>query len=93
MGSHPLRLYSRATPNGSKVTVMPEELLALGHLGAEYDALLIRIHEGSQFSNCFVAGNPNLGGTLIPPRTLNHRCPSTRSYHFWQRWNYPMCPS
>ena len=38
-------------------------------------------------------GNPNLGGTLIPPRTLSHRCPSNRSYHFWLRWNYPMCPS
>jgi GSH-dependent disulfide-bond oxidoreductase len=58
-GKHPLQLYSLATPNGVKVTVMLEELLALGHSGAEYDAWLIRINEGDQFSSGFVAVNPN----------------------------------
>ena len=59
VGKHPLQLYSLATPNGVKVTVMLEELLALGHSGAEYDAWLIRIHEGAQFGSGFVAVNPN----------------------------------
>ena len=59
VGKHPLQLYSLATPNGVKVTVMMEELLALGHSGAEYDAWLIRINEGDQFSSGFVAANPN----------------------------------
>jgi GST-like protein len=59
VGRHPLQLYSLATPNGVKVTVMLEELLALGHAGAEYDAWLIRINEGDQFSSGFVAANPN----------------------------------
>ena len=59
VGRHPLQLYSLATPNGVKVTVMLEELLALGHSGAEYDAWLIRINEGDQFSSGFVAANPN----------------------------------
>jgi GSH-dependent disulfide-bond oxidoreductase len=59
VGKHPLQLYSLATPNGVKVTVMLEELLALGHAGAEYDAWLIRIGEGEQFSSGFVAANPN----------------------------------
>ena len=59
VGRHPLQLYSLATPNGVKVTVMLEELLALGHAGAEYDAWPIRIHEGEQFSSGFVAINPN----------------------------------
>jgi len=59
VGRHPLQLYSLATPNGVKVTVMLEELLALGHAGAEYDAWLIRIHEGEQFGSGFVAVNPN----------------------------------
>ena len=59
VGQHPLQLYSLATPNGVKVTVMLEELLALGHTGAEYDAWLIRINEGHQFSSGFVAANPN----------------------------------
>ena len=58
-GEHPLQLYSLATPNGVKVTVMLEELLALGHAGAEYDAWLIRISEGDQFGSGFVALNPN----------------------------------
>ncbi|MDR7294866.1 GST-like protein [Pelomonas aquatica] len=59
VGRHPLQLYSLGTPNGIKVTVMLEELLALGHVGAEYDAWLIRINEGEQFGSGFVAANPN----------------------------------
>ena len=59
VGKHPLQLYSLATPNGVKVTVMLEELLALGHSGAEYDAWLIPIQQGTQFSSGFVAVNPN----------------------------------
>jgi GST-like protein len=58
-GKHPLQLYSLATPNGVKVTVMLEELLALGHAGAEYDAWLIRINQGDQFGSGFVEVNPN----------------------------------
>ena len=58
-GKHPLQLYSLATPNGVKVTIMLEELLALGHADAEYDAWLIRISEGEQFSSGFVEINPN----------------------------------
>ncbi|SFR77678.1 glutathione-dependent disulfide-bond oxidoreductase [Sphingomonas jatrophae] len=59
VGRHPLQLYSLATPNGQKVTILLEELLALGHAGAEYDAWLIRINEGDQFGSGFVAANPN----------------------------------
>jgi GST-like protein len=59
VGRHPMQLYSLGTPNGQKVTIMLEELLALGHAGAEYDAWLIRIHEGEQFSSGFVSVNPN----------------------------------
>lgn len=59
VGKHPLQLYSLATPNGVKVTVMLEELLALGHAGAEYDAHLIRIRKGEQFGSGFVEINPN----------------------------------
>jgi GST-like protein len=59
VGKHPLQLYSLATPNGVKVTVMLEELLALGHAGAEYDAWLIKISDGDQFGSGFVAVNPN----------------------------------
>lgn len=59
VGRHPLQLYSQGTPNGVKVTIMLEELLALGHTGAEYDAWLIRIGEGDQFGSGFVAVNPN----------------------------------
>src|ERR671939_633502 len=58
VGRHPLQLYSLGTPNGVKVTVMLEELLALGHKGAEYDAWLIKI-DGNQFGSGFVAVNPN----------------------------------
>jgi GST-like protein len=59
VGRHPLQLYSLATPNGQKVTILLEELLASGHRGAEYDAWLIRINEGDQFGSGFVAINPN----------------------------------
>lgn len=59
VGEHPLQLYSLATPNGVKVTVLLEELLALGHSGAEYDAWLVNISEGDQFSSGFVDANPN----------------------------------
>ena len=59
VGEHPLQLYSLATPNGVKVTVLLEELLALGKTGAEYDAWLINIQEGTQFSSGFVLANPN----------------------------------
>ncbi len=59
VGRHPLQLYSLATPNGVKATIMLEELLELGHEGAEYDAWLIRINEGDQFSSGFAEVNPN----------------------------------
>ena len=59
VGQHPFQLYSLGTPNGMKVTIMLEELLAAGHSGAEYDAWLINIGEGDQFSSGFVALNPN----------------------------------
>ncbi len=59
IGRHPLQLYSLATPNGVKVTLLLEELLALGHRGAEYDAWLIRISDGDQFGSGFVGVNPN----------------------------------
>jgi len=59
IGKHPMQLYSLATPNGQKVTIMLEELLALGHKGAEYDAWLIRIGDGDQFGSGFVGINPN----------------------------------
>ncbi len=59
VGKHPIQLYSLGTPNGVKVTVMLEELLALGHEGAEYDAWIINIGEGDQFSSGFVGVNPN----------------------------------
>ena len=59
VGEHPLQLYSLATPNGVKVTIMLEELLAKGHEGAEYDAWLVNIGEGAQFGSGFVAANPN----------------------------------
>jgi GSH-dependent disulfide-bond oxidoreductase len=69
VGRHPLQLYSRATPNGVKVTVMLEELLALGHSGAEYDAWLIDIDKGDQFGSGFVAVNPNSKIPALMDRT------------------------
>jgi GST-like protein len=76
VGKHPLQLYSLATPNGQKVTILLEELLAAGHAGAEYDAWLIRIGEGDQFGSGFVAVNPNskipamMDHSLDPPVRL-----------------------
>ncbi len=77
VGKHPLQLYSMATPNGVKVTVMLEELLALGHSGAEYDAWLIKISEGDQFSSGFVEVNPN---SKIPALLDRSTEPPTRVF-------------
>ncbi len=77
VGRHPLQLYSLGTPNGVKVTVMLEELLALGHAGAEYDAWLIDIIEGDQFSSGFVALNPN---SKIPALQDRSTRPPTRVF-------------
>jgi len=77
VGKHPLQLYSLATPNGVKVTVMLEELLALGVEAAEYDAHLIRITEGDQFSSGFVDVNPN---SKIPALLDNSTTPPTRVF-------------
>lgn len=77
MGKHPLQLYSLATPNGVKVTILLEELLALGHEGAEYDAYLIRINEGEQFGSDFVAINPN---SKIPALLDHSTSPPTRVF-------------
>src|SRR6476659_7670382 len=77
VGRHPLQLYSLATPNGVKVTVMLEELLALGHRGAEYDAWLIRIGEGEQFGSGFVGINPN---SKIPAMVDYSEQPSRRVF-------------
>ena len=72
IGKHPIQLYSLATPNGVKVTVMLEELLALGHSGAEYDAWLINIRDGDQFGSGFVGANPN---SKIPA-LIDHSTPT-----------------
>lgn len=77
MGDHPLQLYSLATPNGVKVTVMLEELLALGKEGAEYDAYLINIGDGDQFGSGFVEVNPN---SKIPALLDVSTTPSTRVF-------------
>jgi GST-like protein len=77
VGRHPLQLYSLATPNGVKVTVMLEELLALGHSGAEYDAWLIRINDGDQFGSGFVAANPN---SKIPALMDHSSAPPVRVF-------------
>ncbi|MFM7706285.1 MAG: hypothetical protein ACKO6D_15535, partial [Rubrivivax sp.] len=77
IGRHPLQLYSLATPNGVKVTVLLEELLALGHAGAEYDAWLIKITEGDQFGSGFVAINPN---SKIPALLDRSTDPPTRVF-------------
>jgi len=77
IGKHPLQLYSLATPNGVKVNIMLEELLAKGHKGAEYDAWLIDIGEGDQFSTGFVAVNPN---SKIPALMDHSTSPPTRVF-------------
>ncbi|MBK0034205.1 glutathione-dependent disulfide-bond oxidoreductase [Erwinia sp. S43] len=76
-GKHPLQLYSLGTPNGQKVTILLEELLALNEQGAEYDAHLIRIGEGDQFSSGFVAVNPN---SKIPALLDTSTTPATRVF-------------
>lgn len=76
VGKHPLQLYSLGTPNGQKVTILLEELLALGHKGAEYDAWLIKIYTGEQFGSGFVAANPNskipalMDHSITPPQRV-----------------------
>ncbi|GAA3965250.1 glutathione-dependent disulfide-bond oxidoreductase [Allohahella marinimesophila] len=77
VGEHPLQLYSLATPNGVKVTIMLEELLALGKSGAEYDAHLIKITEGDQFGSGFVSVNPN---SKIPAMLDQSTDPATRIF-------------
>ncbi|UYG04457.1 glutathione-dependent disulfide-bond oxidoreductase [Halomonas sp. LR3S48] len=77
VGKHPLQLYSLATPNGVKAGIMLEELLALGHSGAEYDAWLIRIGEGEQFGSGFVEVNPN---SKIPALMDHSTTPPTRVF-------------
>ena len=77
VGKHPLQLYSLATPNGVKVTIMLEELLALGFEGAEYDAHLIKIGDGDQFGSGFVAINPN---SKIPAMLDHSTSPPTRIF-------------
>lgn len=76
-GKHPLQLYSLGTPNGIKVTILLEELLTLGHEGAEYDAFIINIGEGEQFSSGFVEINPN---SKIPALLDKSTEPSTRVF-------------
>ncbi len=77
VGEHPLQLYSLATPNGVKVTILLEELLALGHTGAEYDAWIINIGEGDQFGSGYVAANPN---SKIPVLMDHSTDPPTRVF-------------
>jgi len=77
VGKHPLQLYSLGTPNGVKVTILLEELLALGHEGAEYDAWLINIGDGDQFSSGFVEANPN---SKIPALMDHSSTPPTRIF-------------
>ena len=77
IGKHPLQLYSLATPNGVKVTILLEELLALGKTDAEYDAYLINISEGDQFGSDFVAANPN---SKIPAMMDHSTTPPTRIF-------------
>lgn len=77
IGKHPLQLYSLGTPNGVKATVMLEELLELGHEGAEYDAWIINIGDGDQFSSGFVSANPNSKIPALMDHTTN---PPTRVF-------------
>ncbi|GAL55608.1 putative glutathione S-transferase homolog YghU [Escherichia albertii NBRC 107761 = DSM 17582] len=91
VGKHPLQLYSLGTPNGQKVTIMLEELLALGVTGAEYDAWLIRIGDGDQFSSGFVEVNPNSkipalrDHTHNPPIRVSAYLSQDRFCFIWQR--------
>ena len=72
VGRHPLQLYSMGTPNGVKVTIMLEELLSLGHAGAEYNAWLIKISDGGQFGSGFVDLNPNSKIPVLMDRSVSH---------------------
>ena len=95
VGKHPLQLYSLATPNGVKVTILLEELLALGKQGAEYDAHLINIMEGDQFGSGFVAVNPNSKiPALVDRSTLRRREYSNPGpfWFIWPRSSTPFCP-
>jgi len=96
VGRHPLQLYSLGTPNGVKVTVMLEELLAAGHSGAEYDAWLIRINEGDQFGSGFVDINPNSKIPALLDRSTPEQpsgCSSpARSCCTWPRNSVLSCP-
>lgn len=83
VGKHPLQLYSLGTPNGVKVTVMLEELLALGHAGAEYDAWLINIGEGNQFGSDYVKLNPNSKIPVMRDMTNNQRIFESGSILFY----------
>jgi GST-like protein len=85
LGRHPLLLYSLTTPNGIKVTVMLEELLALGHAGAEYDAWLIRILDGEQFGSGFVAVNPKSQIPAVLDRCTRATVQNERSSTAWWR--------
>ena len=82
VGDHPLQLYSLATPNGVKVTVMLEELLALGHKDAEYDAWLVDIGEGEQFGSGFVQLNPNSKIPVLLDRSVEPERPVFESVEF-----------
>lgn len=77
VGKHPIQLYSKGTPNGVKVTIMLEELLAAGHTGAEYDAFMIEIGDGDQFSSGFVDVNPN---SKIPAMVDRSTDPATKVF-------------
>src|SRR6202041_3698788 len=77
IGKHPMQLYSLGTPNGVKVTILLEELLAAGHAGAKYDAWLIKIGDGDQFGSGFVAVNPN---SKIPAMLDCSTSPPTRLF-------------
>src|SRR3546814_15636597 len=79
VGKHPLQLYSLATPNGQKVTIMLEALLALGHGGAEYDAWLIKIAAGDQFGSGLVEINPNSKIPALMDRTGPQRARAPQS--------------
>ena len=83
VGKHPLQLYSLGTPNGVKVTIMLEELLALGHDGAEYDAWLINIGEGDQFGSGYVELNPNSKIPVMLDTTNNQRVFESASILFY----------
>src|SRR5271167_2795847 len=94
VGRHPLQLYSLGTPNGVKITVMLEELLALGHKGAEYDAWLIKIGEGEQFGSAFVAANPNSKIPALVDRSGPRRSGSSNPAPFcciWPRSSTSFC--